>query len=121
VTASRSSNQQLKDAGYLNYVDYANVHPYDSNAAGQRQTITDIKAMFSSKPLLITEWGLQTTGTTSWADKLNENHPFVAANTAGAFYFPLTMTNTPAGGEGLLTSTLGKHQPFYDMYKSWHS
>jgi hypothetical protein len=120
VTASRSANQALKDAGYLKYVDYANVHPYDSNASGQRQTITDIKNMFSGKPLMITEWGLQTSGTTSWASQLDQNHPFVAANTAGAFYFPLKMTSTPAGGEGLLTSTMGKHQPFYDTYKSWH-
>jgi hypothetical protein len=121
LTASRSSNQQLKDAGYLNYVDYANVHPYDSGASGQRQTITDIKAMFSGKPLVITEWGLQTSGTDSWAAKLDENHPFVAANTSAAYYFPLIQTNTPAGGEALLNTSLGKRQPFYDMYKSWHS
>jgi hypothetical protein len=121
VTASRSANQSLKDAGYLKYVDYANVHPYDSGASGQRQTITDIKAMFSSKPLVITEWGLQTSGSTSWADMLNTNHPFVAANTSAAWYFPLIQTSSPAGGEGLLTSSLAKHEPFYDMFKSWHA
>ncbi len=121
VTASRSANQALKDAGYLHYVDYANVHPYDSGASGQRQTITDIKAMFAGKPLVITEWGLQTSGTTSWADALDTNHPFVEANTSAAWYFPLVQTSTPAGGEGLLTSSLAKHQPFYDTFKSWHT
>ena len=121
LTASRSDNQKLKDAGYLNYVDYANVHPYDSGASGQRQTITDIKAMFAGKPLTITEWNLQTSGTDTWAAKLNENHPFVMANVDSAFYFPLVIYNSPAGAAGLINTSLAKHQPFYDMFKAWHA
>ncbi|HTL30974.1 MAG TPA: fibronectin type III domain-containing protein [Tepidisphaeraceae bacterium] len=119
LTASRTANQSMKDAGYLNYVDYANIHPYDTSVAGQEQTITDIKAMFSGKPLVATEWNFQlSSSNTSWDDMIKQVYPFIQKNLAMAYYFNYNVISTPAGFAGIINSDGSKHQPFYDAYKS---
>jgi hypothetical protein len=120
LTASRSSNQTMKDAGYLNYVDYANIHPYDTGESGQRQTITDIKNMFAGKPLVSTEWNFQLSSsqTSSWTTYLKDIYPFVQQNMSMAYYFTYTVMSSPAGYGGVMNTDGSKHQPFYDTFKS---
>jgi hypothetical protein len=119
LTASRSSNQTMKDAGYLNYVDYANIHPYDTSVSGQEQTIKDIKSMFAGKPLVATEWNFQlSSSNTSWSSMLKTIYPFVEQNLSGAYYFNYNVTSSPAGFAGVMNSNGSKHQPFYDTFKS---
>jgi hypothetical protein len=120
LTASRSSNQTMKDAGYLNYVDYANIHPYDTGESGQRQTITDIKNMFAGKPLVSTEWNFQLSSsqTSSWTTYLKNIYPFVQQNMSMAYYFTYTVMSSPAGYGGVMNTDGSRHQPFYDTFKS---
>jgi hypothetical protein len=108
----------------LNYVDYANVHPYRSTVADQQKVITDAKEIFAGRPLMCTEWNFQflREDDPNWPVMLKEQHSFVAANFESAFYYRLIYPGGSAGVRtgGLVNLDMTPHQPFYDVYMSWN-
>lgn len=114
----------LRDAGYLNYVDFANYHPYGIDAAEQIDRIEEVKRIFAGKPLTMTEWNLMPylASRETWASELKKVRSYVVQNVESAFYYHLTFTADWASSAGLFRPDAGGYTPntlFYDMYKSF--
>ena len=113
--------------GYLQYVDYANFHPYQYTAAGQEEMILGIRKIFAGRPITSTEWNFQFPGSKkSWAEQLKIAHPLVEQGFESAFYYKfVTSYDSQAAPAGLVLDdgheNFTPHQPFYDLYKSWHA
>jgi Glycosyl hydrolase catalytic core len=82
----------FRDAGYLNYVDFANYHPYGANADEQIARIEQVKKIFAGKPITLTEWNIQTWGLNyeSWAAEVNKSRAYILKNVESAFYYHVT-------------------------------
>jgi Fibronectin type III domain len=125
VSKELSAVRELRDLGYLNYVDYAGFHSYSHNAADQELLLNEVKQIFAGKPLILTEWNLHTWnvgGEAEWTRRLNEARPYVVANTAGAYYYHFLKSGTLAGNAGLFRVDQGRYVPnglFHQMYDSW--
>jgi hypothetical protein len=111
--------------GYLDYVDYANFHPYGNTPADQISRLQQVKRLLGDTPLTITEWNIHaaSAGTTRWAQQLNELRPWIKANVESAFYFCLVIADTWAGPAGLLkidgTGAYVPNEPFYSTFDRW--
>lgn len=111
--------------GYLDYVDYANFHPYGNTPADQISRLQQVKRLLGDTPLTITEWNIHAAGagTTRWAQQLNELRPWIKANVESAFYFCLVIADTWAGPAGLLkidgTGAYVPNEPFYSTFDRW--
>ncbi len=117
--------QDLKDAGYLNYVDYANYHPYGIDADEQIQRVSDVKRIFAGKPLTLTEWNLLPYLATrqEWAAELKKVRSYIVNNVESAFYFHFTYTADWGSVAGLFKPDAGGYVAnpiFYDMYQAWN-
>lgn len=113
----------LRDAGYLNYVDFANTHPYTRTVGDMVRHISEVAAIYAGKPLVATEWNFKAPATfAQWHDLLAEAHPLVEQQLESIYYYRLIAKNeTQAGPSGLILNTYVPHQPFYDLFKSWNS
>ncbi len=118
--------REVRDLGYLNYVDYANYHAYGYSAQDQIQLVTQAKAIFAGKPLMMTEWNLQMGGygVNAWAAELAKVRNWVTQNVESAFYYHILVKNTPGGAAGLMSDngsgTYQRNALFYDLYESWN-
>ncbi len=117
--------QSLKDAGYLNYVDFANYHPYGIDANEQIARIGEVKRIFAGKPLTLTEWNLMPYTATyeKWTAELNKVRTYVTRNVDSAFYYHLTFTADWASSAALFRTDAGGYTPngiFFDMYDNWN-
>jgi hypothetical protein len=113
--------QYLKDAGYLNYVDFANYHPYGDTAEEQIARIEQVKRIFAGKPLTLTEWNLMPYISThkKWTDELKEVRSYITRNVESAFYYHFTFTSDWASTGALFKNDAGGYQPngiFYETY-----
>lgn len=112
--------QAYLDNGYLNYCDYAGIHPYHGTAPGQVTFVTDFKNRIGGKPIIITEWGLKLTGytVTTYTDAMSNNIPFLRNNVLTACYYRFTPGN---GYYGLVSGTnyATQIEPAYTTYKNW--
>jgi hypothetical protein len=112
--------REMVDAGYDKYVDIANIHPYADTVDNQENLLRKVKAIYGSKPLTATEWNFHTGASPSkWADMLNQVQPFIASNLESVYYYRLGIADTPAGRGGVVYDNYSRHQPFYDLVKSW--
>lgn len=116
--------QYMKDAGYLNYVDYAAFHPYGDTAEEQISRIEQAKRIFAGKPLMLTEWNLMpyTSTNQKWTDELKEVRDYITQNVESAFYYHFTFTTDWASSGALFRNDAGGYTPnglFYDMYSNW--
>jgi hypothetical protein len=112
--------QQLKDAGYLKYVDYANFRPYGPLPQDVLTRAKGAAAVFSGKPIIFSEWNVRSYSSDSdWAAKIDQARKLIAPIADIAFYFPLKMGSTLAGHGGLVTSSWSQHNPFYNVFKGW--
>jgi fibronectin type 3 domain-containing protein len=118
-----SNAQRAKDAGYLNYVDYANVHPYNSTVSGLKSDFAKFKAVFNSKPLVATEWNFHyVTDHNQWASMVSQIHPFLDDYFAQAYYFGFEVNGTGSGAGGLVyDGSYAKNTAFYNAVDSWYS
>gem|GEM_PF-5350754 len=112
----------LVEAGYLNYVDYANFHPYGSTPDEVYQRALGAKQVFAGRPLLFSEWNIRNTSAKdAWAAKNNETRALLATvGVDSSFYFTFVVADTLAGPSGLINlPDLSHNEPFYDMFKGW--
>lgn len=111
-------NQALVDAGYLNYVDYANVHPYTNTTDEMESWLAAIAPIYGSKPILATEFNFKRMNDwNEWADALKSVYPTIYSTLAGVFYYRLLQSGSEGGWPGLLTTDYQPQQPFYQTWK----
>jgi hypothetical protein len=118
-----STAQRAKDAGYLNYVDIANVHPYNSTVSGLRSDMAKFKAVFNTKPLVATEWNFHyVTDKTQWASQVREMHQYLDDYFMSAYYFGFEVNGTGSGAGGLVyDGSYARNTMFYNAVDSWYS
>jgi len=114
--------KKLVTYGYLDYVDYANFHPYGSTPEEVYTRAVGARDAFAGKPILFSEWNIRnTSGKDAWAAKVDATRKLLA--TVGAdssFYFTLVVAETMAGPGGLINlADYSANQPFFDMFKYW--
>src|SRR5439155_14564341 len=104
---------------YLNYVDYANFHPYGSTPDEVYQRAIGARDAFAGKPVLFSEWNIRNTaGRANWAAKVDAARKLLATVGAdSAFYFPAIVTNSLGGVGGLLNADYTANEPFFDTFK----
>lgn len=112
--------QTLINNGYLKYCDVANIHPYGYKLQEQVDRINQAKKMVGSKPLTMTEWNFHGASMSSWAKMLEQVRPLVVKTMESTYYYRFMMSNSYAGPAGLVTTTYGKHNPFYSLMKQWN-
>src|SRR5204862_5688662 len=112
-----------KDAGYLDYVDFANMHAYNSTIARQLNDWKNIKAIFNTKPIVATEWNFHYVNDVNvWSGLVRDIHPYIKDYLSAGYYFRLVTGSTMSGKAGLVNpSTYAKNTLFYNAVKSWHS
>ena len=111
----------LVSAGYLNYCDYAGFHPYGPSPQDVLTRAAGAKAAYQGKPLIFTEWNVRGSegNPTQWAAEVDQARKLIAPIAEIACYFPFTLGSTMAGKGGLVTSSYGARNPFFDMFKNW--
>lgn len=113
--------QAYLDNGYLNYCDYAGIHPYHDTPTGQRNFTSDFKNRVGTKPIIISEWGLKLknySNAETYTKAMDENLSFMKSNVFNACYYRFTPGN---GYYGLVSGTNyeNKVEPAYSTYKNW--
>jgi len=123
LTPDKRQMRYMASIGYLNYLDYANVHPYSTTVAQQQKVISAAREIFAGRPITCTEWNFQflQEKDPAWPQMLKEQHEFVKANLESAFYFRLVFgrASTDYMG-GLVNRDMTPHQPFFDTYMSFN-
>lgn len=112
--------QELVDAGYLNYCDYAGFHPYGPSANDVIQRATAAKAIFGGKPLVVTEWNVQFQSDPDvWAEQVRLASIGLAQIAYMNFYYALSTTQTGVGKGGLIEEDGTQNGPFYAVAETW--
>jgi hypothetical protein len=111
--------QEMIDAGYARFCDIANIHPYASNLAAQKNTINSMINLFGNKPITATEWNFHPRNESEWPTLLAQAYPFVSQKLESAFYYRFMVSDSTAGPAGAVQKNFSKHNPFYDLIKSW--
>jgi hypothetical protein len=120
VTWDINACKELKSKGYLNYVDYAAFHPYANSPQGVINLLRQGRAVYDSKPLILSEWNVRgQSGGSQWANALKEIRKDLAKYCDGAYYFTLVKTNTMAGPSGAYTKSWAPNGPYFDAIKSF--
>lgn len=118
-----SITKEYIDAGYLNYVDYANLHPYTDNLANLKKVTSAALELFGDKPLFIGEWNFkQWSNHESWVRELNQARAWLHDRVETLIYYRLIGFSSEGGWPGLVQNDGGEYVPtplFYDMYKKW--
>lgn len=114
---SNSYNQRLKDAGYLNYLHYANAHPYVRTIPELEEHLAGVRAIYGDVPMVATEWNLKPQPSPeAWAAALDLALPMMAAEFDMIGYYRLLPTKREGGWPGLLTHDYEPGGPIYDAY-----
>ena len=94
----------MVNAGYLNYCDYAGMHPYGSSVSQVIQRATGAAKVYAGKPLILSEWNVRgATSPAQWVSELAQIAPALEKVSDMAFYFCLMKCDTMAGPEELIT------------------
>ena len=111
--------QLMVNAGYLNYCDYAGMHPYGYSVSEVIERATEAAKIYGSKPLILSEWNVRgATSPAQWVSELEQIAPALKKVSDEAFYFCLMKCDTMAGPGGLITPTFTPNGPFFDWYQS---
>lgn len=112
--------RELKDLGYLNYVDYASFHPYGNSAEQVTSRLKEARSVFSSKPLIVSEWNIRgQDNAKDWANEIRKARDGIGKYSNAAYYFCLVKCNTMAGPAGAVTTSFKPNGPFYDAVASF--
>lgn len=115
--------QKYVEAGYLNYVDYAGSHPYTKTVREMKQHISEVKALYGSKPIILSEWNFkQQPQPDKWAKMLDQVHPYLSDRVVTACYYRLIGFKQEGGWPGIVSQSDGPYtpvEPFYSLYKRW--
>jgi len=118
-----SITKEYIEAGYLNYVDYANLHPYTDNLANLKKVTSAALELFGDKPLFISEWNFkQWSNHEAWVRELNQARAWLHDRVETLIYYRLIGFSSEGGWPGLVQNDGGEYVPtplFYDMYKKW--
>ena len=111
--------QLMVNAGYLNYCDYAGMHPYGYSVSEVIERATEAAKIYGSKPLILSEWNVRgATSPAQWVSELEQIAPALKKVSDEAFYFCLMKCDTMAGPGGLITPTFTPNGPFFEWYQS---
>jgi hypothetical protein len=107
--------------GYLNYCDYAGIHPYHETASGQKDFMTQALSLFGAKPVIVSEWGLKPANytITTYTQAMDANRSFMYSNVRTACYYRFTPGNGWFGLVSSLSSGYTPVEPAYTTYKNW--
>lgn len=113
--------KKLKSLGYLNYVDYAAFHPYGNSANQVIERLKAAKAVFSSKPLIVSEWNIRGQSNNKiWASEIKKARTQMNRYSNASYYFCLVKCNTLAGPAGAVTTSFQPNGYFYDAVYSFN-
>ncbi len=119
-TSDVNAVKQLVQKGYLNYVDYAGFHPYGHTPAQIIDKLKQAKAIYGSKPLIVSEWNVRSQQDGSqWANAVKAARKDMAKYCEGAYYFCLVEANTMAGPAGAYKTNWAKNGPYWDAVNSF--
>ena len=114
--------QTMVDAGYLNYVDYAGMHPYGNSVAEVIDRATRAAKVYAGKPMILSEWNVRgATSQSQWISELNQIAPTLKSVAYEAIYFGLVKSGSLAGPAGLINPDGSPNGGFFGMYESWYS
>lgn len=117
-STSHHYNQALKDAGYLNYLHYANVHPYTNNAATMKSWLDKVSLIYAGKPILATEFNFKAMSDhTLWGRSLEEVYPTALAKLKGVYFYRLLQSASEGGWPGLLKTDYTPQNVFFNVWK----
>jgi hypothetical protein len=120
--------KRLVDLGYLDYVDYANFHPYGYGAADHVRVLTEAVELLSSKPIVLTEWNLNGNprDERGWAAMLDSVRDTLTATVENAYYFSFSQFYGSAPQQVWPASIFLKvgddyvpNPIFYDLMQGW--
>ena len=135
ITANvpRQTMVDMKNAGYLNYLDIAAVHPYSHSATSHInyfKLFADV--MGTSKPISLSEWNiLLPSGSddhsktdaweSAWIDQLNQVLDYVGPRVESIYYYNFAL-RSDSGFEAALTyqqsnGNFTKHTPFFNWFQ----
>lgn len=113
--------QQLVNAGYNNYCDFAAFHPYGNSAQESIDRAYAAKAVYGSKPLMFTEWSAGSGDSASWIAANNKIAAAISKISVLSFYYGWRVDSSRAGAGGIMSNATNKNGNFYNMMKDWLS
>jgi len=112
--------KKLKSLGYLDYVDYAGFHPYGNSAEQVISRLKGAREVFSSKPLIVSEWNIRGfSDYRAWAKEIEKARNNMDKWCSASYYFCLVKCNTMAGPAGVITTSFKPNGYFYDAVNSF--
>jgi hypothetical protein len=119
-----SFSKEYVEAGYLDYVDYVGSHPYTKTIPELKTHLKEVKEIYGSKPILVTEWNFKPqSDDETWKDMLDEARPYLEEQVEAAFYYRLlALRDGLWPGVARSESDSDSYrpvEPFYSMYKDW--
>lgn len=114
--------QEMVDAGYLKYCDYAGMHPYGDSVQQVVERATEAAKVYAGKPMILSEWNVRgATSQSQWISELNQIAPQLKKVANEAIYFALVKGSTMAGASGLINPDGSPNGGYYSMYENWYS
>jgi hypothetical protein len=111
----------LVSLGYNKYCDYAGFHPYGPSPQEVLNRALAAKAAYQGKPMIFTEWNVRgaENNPALWGQEIDQARKLIAHVAEIACYFPFTVGTSMAGKGGLVSTSFGARNPFYDVFKGW--
>ena len=114
--------EQYINSGYLNYVDYAGIHPYTNSLQEMKDFMSSALNLVSGKPVIISEWNFkQRADYAEWADDLVQARAWLYGRVETVCYYRLLKSQGEGGWPGVVNNDAAYSpvQPFYDAYKNF--
>lgn len=113
-------------AGYLDYCDYAGLHPYTHTPREAEIFMREIETLYGRKPIIITEWNLKQSKDPAqrgaWAQRRamqEEAWGSLRERADVICYYRLLESEREGGWPGLLKKDYTPQRPFYEMFLGW--
>ena len=112
--------KQLQSYGYSSYCDYTGFHPYGESGNIVAQRASDAKAAFGGKPMIITEWNVQSiSDPTTWAREITIAATQLSNIAVQNYYYALIVDYSHVGAGGTFYSNGTRNTPFFNAVYSW--
>jgi len=107
-----TDTKRYVDAGYLNYLDYAGLHPYTTTLAELKDVTSKALALFGDKPLCIGEWNFkQRSDHHSWVRDLVRARAWLYDRVETVIYYRLLGFASEGGWPGFVYNDGGTYVP----------
>jgi len=111
--------QGMHNAGVERYCDKVVFHMYAHDPGVLSERTSEIKRIFGSKPIALTEWNFRPGNDSDWARYLRGAESFIKSHFSEAYYYRWSVNSSLTGHGGLVYSNYSHHTAFYDAFKSW--